>query len=65
MTDIIIVAIVIIIIGFAARYIIRAKKSGQKCIGCSACEGCVSKNTSCGDCSACGCADAQSDNVEK
>lgn len=34
MTDIIIVAIVAVILGLAAFYVYKAKKSGQKCIGC-------------------------------
>ena len=53
--DLIIVAILILIIGSAMTYIIRAKKRGVKCIGCSAgskCPGC-SSNTSCGGCQSC------------
>lgn len=35
MTDsIIAAAIIIIVVGLAAFYIIKAKKSGKKCIGC-------------------------------
>ncbi|MBR3994570.1 MAG: FeoB-associated Cys-rich membrane protein [Clostridia bacterium] len=34
MTDIIISIILIIIVGSAVGYIIKAKKSGKKCIGC-------------------------------
>lgn len=34
MLDFLIIAIVIGIVGFALRYIIKAKKSGVKCIGC-------------------------------
>lgn len=34
MTDIIIIAALVIIIGAAAGYVIKAKKSGKKCIGC-------------------------------
>lgn len=40
MTDLIIVVVIAAICGAAARYIYRAKKSGAKCIGCSAGEGC-------------------------
>ena len=36
MTDIIVVAVLAVIVGFAARYVYRAKKSGAKCIGCPA-----------------------------
>ena len=46
MTDFIIIAIIAVIIGLAAGYVYKAKKSGKKCIGCP--EG------SCGKCS-CGC----------
>ena len=34
MTDIIIIAVIALIIGAAARYIYREKKRGAKCIGC-------------------------------
>ncbi len=34
MTNLIIVAVVLLILGAAAAYIIRAKKTGVKCIGC-------------------------------
>lgn len=34
MTDILIILLVAVIIGSAAFYVIRAKKRGQKCIGC-------------------------------
>ncbi len=34
MTDIIIIAVLVVILGAAAGYVIKAKKSGQKCIGC-------------------------------
>lgn len=34
MTDIIVIAIVAVIAFFAVRYIVRAKRSGRKCIGC-------------------------------
>lgn len=43
MEDFIIIAILLIIIGFAAGYVIRAKKKGKKCIGCQ------------GGCSSCHC----------
>ncbi len=50
MTDIIVIAIVAVIAFFAVRYIVRAKRSGRKCIGCpdgSACSGsCHSCNCS-------------------
>lgn len=34
MTDIIVIAIVVVIAALAAGYIVRAKRSGKKCIGC-------------------------------
>ena len=34
MENFIIIAIIVLIIGFAAFYIYKAKKSGEKCIGC-------------------------------
>lgn len=42
MTDIVIVVVLLAIVGLAAWYVIRAKKRGQKCIGCPA-GGCCSK----------------------
>ena len=43
MTDIIVVAFLILIVGFAAFYVYRHKKKGGKCIGCpdakGACKG--------------------------
>lgn len=34
MTDVLIILVLVLILGAAARYIYRAKKKGQKCIGC-------------------------------
>ena len=34
MENLIVIAIVVVIMGLAALYIYKAKKSGQKCIGC-------------------------------
>ena len=34
MVDIILIVILLAIIGFAAFYVYKAKKSGRKCIGC-------------------------------
>lgn len=44
MQDIIVALILIVMIGAAARYIYKAKKSGAKCIGCSAGGCCTSKS---------------------
>ena len=50
--DYIVLAIIALAIGGAVAYIIRAKKSGQKCIGCPYSKSCSSK----GGCS-CGCSE--------
>ena len=54
MENIIAGAVLIAIIAFAAWYVIRAKKNGQKCIGCP--NGCkCSHESSCsGGCGCCG-----------
>ena len=49
MANFIIIAAVALIIGFAARYIYKEKKSGHKCIGCP--NGCSCSSGGCGcDC---------------
>ena len=47
--DYIVLALVILIIGGAAFYIYKAKKSGKKCIGCPDSGNCS------GNCSGCSC----------
>ncbi|MBO5339401.1 MAG: FeoB-associated Cys-rich membrane protein [Oscillospiraceae bacterium] len=47
MTDLIVIAVLAVIVGLAARYVYRAKKSGAKCIGCPVEGGCSGK-CSCG-----------------
>lgn len=47
--DYLVVLIIVLIIGGAAFYIYKAKKSGQKCVGCP-----HSKTCSSGGCSGCG-----------
>ena len=42
MTDLIVILILLILIGAAVSYIIKAKKSGVKCIGCPAGGNCPS-----------------------
>lgn len=52
MIDFIIVAIIVAIVGGAAYYIYKAKKGGQKCIGCphsKTCSGNCSGTGSCDD----------------
>ena len=53
MADVIIIAVLAVIVIAAARYIYKAKKSGAKCIGCSArnCSCCSSGSSTCD----CGC----------
>ena len=34
LTDFIIIAVVVLILGLAGFYVYRAKKSGKKCVGC-------------------------------
>ena len=48
MTDIIVVAILVVVLGSAIGYIIKAKKSGRKCIGCP--ESCCPSNGQSGSC---------------
>lgn len=52
--DYLIIAIIVIIVGGAAFYIYKAKKSGKKCIGCPDSKSCSSKSGGCsGKCSGC------------
>lgn len=51
LSTVIAVLAVVAILGGAVAYIIHAKKSGKKCIGCPDSGGCTGK---CGGCS-CGC----------
>ena len=50
MTDIIIAIIIIAIVAAAGLYIYKAKKSGQKCIGCPESKTCSGNCHSCGGC---------------
>ena len=47
MENIILIAVLLLILGGAVWYVYRAKKSGQKCIGCPAGRTC---NGNCGQC---------------
>ena len=51
MIDYIILAIIALIVVGAAWYVIKAKKSGKKCIGCP--EGCCSSKKDGSGCSGC------------
>lgn len=63
MGNAVVILILVVIIGSAVAYIIKAKKSGVKCIGCSAggscsCGDTAGSSTGCGcGCSGCGQAD--------
>ena len=41
------ILLIVLIVGFAVAYIIRAKKSGQKCIGCPDSKSCSGNCASC------------------
>ena len=54
MEDLIIIAVIAAILGSAAWYVWKAKKSGRKCIGCpdgGSCASCKGESSGCG----CGC----------
>lgn len=57
MTDFIVILVVILIVGVAVAYIIKAKKAGVKCIGCPFEQSCSSQAnaeiTGCGGCEHC------------
>lgn len=51
MKDFIVFAILAVIVGFAAWYVYKSKKSGRKCIGCpdgGCCSGKENEGCSCG-----------------
>lgn len=54
MENVIIIAVLLLVLGGAIVYIVRAKKRGTKCIGCPAAACCPSKNGKQTDCG-CGC----------
>ena len=43
-TDFIVIAVIALIVGAAAFYVVRAKRKGKKCIGCPWCDTCSKKN---------------------
>ena len=45
--DIVAIALISVIIGAASLYLIRAKKSGKKCLGCPYADSCSSKCNCC------------------
>ena len=52
--DIIAIAVIVLIVGGAIAYIIKAKRSGQKCIGCPDSKTCGSSGGCSGNCQSCG-----------
>ena len=48
MIDAIIIIAIVLIVGSASFYLIRAKKRGQKCVGCPYSKECGSSSCSCG-----------------
>ena len=58
--DFVVIAVIIVIVGMAAFYVYKAKKSGRKCIGCPDGASCASSGCAgnCGGCS-CGCKAAE------
>ena len=52
--NIIIIVLIVLILGSAAFYVYKAKKSGRKCIGCPDSSSCSSKGCN-GNCSGCSC----------
>ena len=54
MIDIIVIAVIVLVVSGATAYIIKAKKSGKKCIGCPDSASCGKQ--SCGGCASnCSC----------
>ena len=53
MENVILILVLTVILGGAAWYIIRAKKKGQKCIGCPDGASCAGNCSHCKDCGGC------------
>lgn len=54
MVDVIISILLVLVLGAAIAYIVKAKKSGAKCIGCPVEGGCSHKHNETSGCG-CGC----------
>ena len=54
--DYIAIAAIVLIVGAAVFYIVRAKKRGEKCVGCPYAKECGGK------CGGCGCTETDKDN---
>lgn len=59
-SDVVVIVVLLLVIGAATAYIIKAKKSGKKCIGCPDGCSCSTKGGAAG-CN-CGCSDAAIEN---
>ena len=58
MENVILILVIAAILALAVWYIVKAKKSGKKCIGCPDGCSCSSGNSACGGCTggeSCGC----------
>ena len=53
MVNIIIAVVLLAIVGLASAYVIKAKKSGRKCIGCPSSCRCGKNDSSCAGCPGC------------
>lgn len=62
MADLLIAGILLIVVGFAVGYIVKAKRQGVKCIGCPACGHCSVKHSTK---SRCGCGGAEGCHCEE
>lgn len=49
MADILVVGILVLLIGLAVLYIVKAKKRGVKCIGCPSCGTCSRNHAACSE----------------
>lgn len=47
MENVIVVGVLAVVIGVAARHIYKAKKKGKNCIGCPYCDACSTKENGC------------------
>ena len=45
MANVIVILVVLLILGLAARYIVRAKKRGETCVGCPYAKECAAKRS--------------------
>ena len=61
LTDWIVIGVIVLIVGGAIAYIVKAKKSGQKCIGCPHSAECSAKGGCKGKSSACSCREKSTD----